>query len=81
MTTFRDIHTVSICELTQEELRERLRPVAEAEKKEKFAKGGYFTYYDPLVCPTSSHFVHEYGDRSELTWMDDSYKSHFVKIL
>jgi len=81
MSTVRDIFSISIFELTEEEFRERLRPTAEAVIKEKFAKGGYFTYYDPAVCPTSAHTVHEYRDRKELVWIDHNWKEHFVKIV
>ncbi len=75
------LNSVSIFELSDEELTERLRPAYEAMKQKKFAKGGYLTYYDPLVCPTSAHTVHEYRDRKELMWMDHNGKEHFVKTL
>ena len=80
-TTTKDLRLVSIFKLSDEELRERLRPAYEAMKQKKFAKGGYITYYDRLICPTSAHMVHEYADRKELMWMDDSGKEHFVKTL
>jgi hypothetical protein len=67
--------------LTDEQLRERLRPTAEAVRRETFATGGYLTYYDPSLCPTKKHFVHEYSDRKELVLMDQNYQEHFVKIL
>jgi hypothetical protein len=54
---------------------------SEAVKLKKFANGGYFTYYDLLICPTSAHMVHEYADRKELMWIDESGKEHFVKTL
>jgi hypothetical protein len=76
-----DLRLKSVFDLTDEELQERLRPTYEAMKKEKFAKGGYITYYDPSVCPTSSHAVHEYSDRKELMWMDNNYQEHFIKNL
>ena len=76
-----DLHSKSVFDLSEEQLRERLKPEAEAVKRKKFAKGGYFTYFDPAFCPTSSHMVHEYKDRKELIWMDDNYKEHFIKIL
>jgi hypothetical protein len=79
--TATDLDSMSIFDLSNEQLRERLRPEAEAVIREKFAKGGYITYYDPSFCPTSSHMVHEYSDRKELIWMDDNYQEHFVKIL
>lgn len=70
-----------IFELSDEELRERLRPTYEAVRSETLAKGGYLTYYDPSVCPTASHAVHEYSDRKELMWMDEDYQEHFIKTL
>jgi hypothetical protein len=70
-----------IFELSDEELRERLRPTYEAVRNETFAKGGYLTYYDPSVCPNTSFAVHEYSDRKELMWMDKNYKEHFIKTL
>jgi hypothetical protein len=77
----KDLHSVSIFELSAEELRERLRPTFEAIKREKFAKGGYLTYYDASVCPTNAYAVHEYGDRKELVKLDKNGKSQFIKIL
>lgn len=76
-----DLRLISIFELSDEELTERLRPTYDAMKKEKFEKGGYVTYYDPLVCPTTSHAVHEFSDRKELMWVDKLGKIHFVKAL
>jgi len=70
-----------IFELSDEELRERLRPTYEAMKKEKFAKGGYLTYYDPSICPTNTHAVHEYSDRKELVKLDIDGNVQFVKNL
>jgi len=80
-STTRDLRSVPIFELSDEELRERLRPAYEKIKQEAFAKNSYLTYYDPLVCPTSAHAVHEYRDRKELMWIDHTGKEHFVKIL
>lgn len=80
-TTTNDLRSVSIFELSEDELRERLRPAYEKIKQEAFAKNSYLTYYDPLVCPTSAHAVHEYHDRKELMWMDQTGNEHFVKTL
>ncbi|WP_426667072.1 hypothetical protein ACPPVU_13690 [Mucilaginibacter sp. McL0603] len=77
----KDIHSVSIFDLSIEELRERLRPTFEAIKREKFAKGGYLTYYDASVCPTNKHMVHEYCDRKELVRVDYNGKEHLIKTL
>ncbi|MGY4540047.1 hypothetical protein ACVW0P_004489 [Mucilaginibacter sp. UYNi724] len=80
-TTTSHLHSVSIFDLSQDELRERLRPTSEAVKLKKFAKGGYFSYYDRLICPTSAHTIHEYRDRKELMSIDENGKEHFVKTL
>ncbi len=80
-TTTKDLRSVPIFELSDEELRERLRPAYEKIKQEAFAKNSYLTYYDPLVCPTSAHAVHEYRDRKELIWVDHNGKENFVKTL
>ena len=80
-TTQRNIRELPIFELSDEELRERLQPAYEEMKAEKFAKGGYLTYYDRLVCPTNYYMVHEYIDRKELVKLDGNGKAHFVKIL
>jgi hypothetical protein len=79
--TTKDLRLISVFKLSDEELTERLRPTYEAMKRKKFAKGGYVTYYDPLLCPTSTHMVHEYADRKELMQVDNTGKEHFVKIL
>lgn len=81
MKTATDVSRIPVFELSPEELSERLRPTAEAVRRETFAKGGYLTYYNASLCPTTSHAIHEYADRKELMWMDDDYQEHFVKIL
>ena len=80
-TTTKNLRLTPIFELSDEELTERLRPAYEAMKQKKFAKGGYITYYNPLVCPTSAHAVHEYADRKELMWVDGAGIEHLVKTL
>jgi hypothetical protein len=79
--TTKDLHLISVFNLSDEELTERLRPTYETMKLKKFAKGGYITYYDPSVCPTSTHIVHEYADRKQLMLVDHNGKEHFVKNL
>jgi hypothetical protein len=74
-----DLRLKPIFELSDEELGERLRPTYEAMKQAAFSKGSYITYYDPSICPTTSHAVHEYRDRKELMWMDKNYREHFIK--
>ncbi len=80
-TTTSHLRSVSIFDLSQDELRERLRATAEKIKQEAFAKDSYLPYYDPLVCPTTAHAVHEYRDRKELIWVDHNGKENFVKTL
>lgn len=80
-TTERDIHSLPIFRLSDDELQERLRPAFESIMQETFAKGNYITYYDPAVCPTNFYMVHEYGDRKELVKLDASGKAHFIKTL
>jgi hypothetical protein len=80
-STTSHLRSVSIFDLSQDELRERLRSTAEKIKQEAFAKNSYLPYYDPLVCPTTAHSVHEYRDRKELIWIDNTGKEHFVKNL
>jgi len=80
-STTTDLRLIPIFKLSDDQLTERLRPAYEAMKQKKFAKGGYITYYDPLVCPNTSHAVHEYRDRKELVWVDNLGKEHFVKTL
>lgn len=79
--TANDLRSIPVFNLSDEQLQERLRPKAEAVRRDKFAKGGYLSYYDPSVCPTPHHAIHEYSDRKELMWMDENYQEHFVKIL
>jgi hypothetical protein len=80
-TTTSHLNSVSIFDLSQDELRERLRSTSEKIKQEAFAKNSYLPYYDPLFCPTTAHTVHEYRDRKELIWVDNTGKEHFVKTL
>lgn len=79
-STTRDLRSIPIFELSDEELRERLRPTSEKIKQEAFAKNSYLTYYDPLVCPDTSYSIHEYRDRRELVKLENG-KAHLVKIL
>ncbi|QEC77288.1 hypothetical protein [Mucilaginibacter ginsenosidivorax] len=76
-----DLRSTPIFQLSDEELRERLRPTYERMKAEKFAKGGYLTYYDPTVCPNNTYAVHEYSDRKELVKLDENGKAQYVKTL
>lgn len=81
MNTTAELRLKSVFELSDEELQERLRPTFEAVKQQKFAKGGYITYHDPVLCPTDDHMIHEYRDRKELVKLDDNGKASLVKIV
>lgn len=76
-----DLRSKSIFQLSDEELRERLLSTYERMKAEKFAKGGFLTYYDPSVCPTNAYAVHEYSDRKELVKLDENGIAQYVKTL
>lgn len=80
-TTTKDIRSKSVFELSAEELSERLKPTADAVKRETFARNGYLTYFDQAICPDTSYMVHEYRDKKELVQIDDKGKAHFIKIL
>lgn len=79
--TEKDFRTKSIYELNAEELNERLRPTADAVKREMFTKVGYFTYYDREICPDTDHMINEYQDRKELVRIDEKGNAHFIKTL
>ena len=66
--------------LTTEELRERLRPIAQQAKENTWAKNSYSTYYDRALCPDTTFAIHEYRDRKELVKLEKG-KFHLVKIL
>lgn len=80
-TTAKDIRSKSVFELSAEELSERLKPTADAVKRETFARNGYLTYFDHAICPDTSYMVHEYRDKKELVQIDDKGKAHFIKTL
>jgi len=80
-TTAKDLRSKSVFELSAEELSERLRPTADAVKRDTFKRNGYITYFDKSVCPDTNYMVHEYRDRKELVLIDDNGKAHLVKIL
>jgi hypothetical protein len=80
-STLKDIRSKSVFELSAQELAERLRPTADAVKRETFNRNGYITYFDKAVCPSTNYMVHEYRDRKELVRIDDKGTAHLVKIL
>jgi hypothetical protein len=80
-STVKDVRSKSIFELSAQELSDRLRPTADAVKRETFNRNGYLTYFDKSVCPDTSYMVHEYRDRKELVQIDDKGAAHLIKIL
>ena len=80
-TTEIDLRLKPIFQISDKELQARLRPTFEAMKQAAFRRGSYITYYDVVICPTTSHAVHEYSDRKELMCMDKNYQEHFIKTL
>lgn len=80
-STVKDNRSKSVFELSAEELSERLRPTADAVKRETFKRNGYLTYFDKAVCPDTDYMVHEYRDRKELVRIDSKGTAHLVKIL
>ena len=79
-TTTKNLRSLPIIDLTEEELRERLRPIAEEVTKRTWAKNGYLTYYDETLCPDNSYSIHEYRDRKELVKLENG-QSRLVKLL
>lgn len=80
-STIKDVRSKSIFELSSQELADRLRPTADAVKRETFNRNGYLTYFDKAVCPDTSYMVHEYRDRKELVRIDDKGAAHLIKSL
>lgn len=78
--TTKDLRSLPTIDLTEEELRERLRSIAENVTQNTWAKNGYLTYYDKTLCPDTSYSVREYRDRKELVKLDNG-KSSLIKIL
>jgi hypothetical protein len=71
----------SVFEMSAEELRERVAPVAERIKKEAWAKNSYVTYFDEKLCPSTVFMVHEYSDRKELVRIKPNGETQFIKTL
>ncbi|MDP9075871.1 MAG: hypothetical protein M3O71_00465 [Bacteroidota bacterium] len=79
MTT-KDLRSLPVIDLTDEELTVRLGTITEKVIENTWAKNSYLTYYDDLLCPDTTHSIHEYRDRKELVKLKNG-KSHLVKIL
>jgi hypothetical protein len=79
-TSTKDSRSIPAIDLTNEQLRERLRPIAEKAKENAWAKNSYATYYDKVLCPDPSYAIHEYRDRKELVKLENG-KAHLIKIL
>ena|ERR1700712_2282367 len=70
-----------IYDMSPEELKEILRPIAEEVLQKKWDNNGYITYYDEAVCHSPDVLVHEYKDRLELVRVDKNGKATFLKNL
>jgi hypothetical protein len=71
----------SVFEMSAEELRERVAPVAERLKKEAWAKNSYVTYFDEKLCPSTEFMIHEFRDRRELVRIKPNGETQFIKTL
>ncbi|MGZ3752677.1 MAG: hypothetical protein ACXVB0_03480 [Mucilaginibacter sp.] len=79
-TSTKDSRSIPAIDLTTEQLRERLRPIAEKAKENAWAKNSYAAYYDKALCPDPTYAIHEYRDRKELVKLENG-KAHLIKIL
>ena len=70
-----------VYEMSPEELKELLRPIADDVLQKKWDNNGYITYYDKDLCPSPDVLVHEYRDHRELVRIDDNGKATFFKNL
>jgi hypothetical protein len=75
------INTKSIFEMSAEELRERLKPMAETIKKRAWDRHSYISYYDEAVCPGTDFVIREYRDRKELVQLSDSGAEKLIRAL
>ena len=57
----RDTSRLSVFELTEEEVHERLQPIADKLTKDLYAKSLPVVFQDDL-CPTDYHFIRRYED-------------------
>lgn len=79
-TSTKDSRSIPAIDLTTEQLRERLRPIAQKAKENTWAKNSYSTYYDKALCPDATYAIHEYSDRKELVKLENG-KEQLIKIL
>jgi len=70
-----------VWEMTPEELKKHLRPIADKVLQETWDKNCFITYWDEKVCPSLDILVHEYKDRKELARIDDEGNVTFIKRL
>ena len=70
-----------IFDMSQEELKELLQPVAEEVLQKKWAKNGYITYHDEALCEGPDIMIHEYKDRLELVRIEENGNATLLKIL
>ncbi|MCR8556480.1 hypothetical protein KXD93_02445 [Mucilaginibacter sp. BJC16-A38] len=71
----------TVFDMSPEEFKELIHPVAEQVLKETWAKDSFITYYDEKICPDADTLVQEYKDHSELVRIDDQGRAVVIKQL
>jgi len=71
----------TVFDMTPDEFKELIRPVAEQVLQETWDKDTFITYYDEKVCPDTDTLVQEYKDHSELVRINDQGKAVIIKQL
>jgi|GEM_PF-1107575 len=71
----------TVFDMTQQEFKELIRPVAEQVLQETWEKDAFITYYDEKICPDTDTLVQEYKDHSELVRIDGQGKAMIIKQL
>ena len=75
------MNELSVFEMSEAELQETLKPMADEIRERAWANGGYISYYDESVCPEPNWVVREYRDRKELVELDALGGAHVVGML
>jgi len=71
----------NIFEMSNKELRERIRPTAIKVIQAAWAKDSYISYYDEDLCLGDDIMIHEYKDRIELVRIDDAGNAELIRLL
>ena len=75
------MHIRYIFGLSDDELRERLRPPADRITQEIWMNNGYIIYFDAALCPDTHHMIHEYRGTKELVFVKPNGTVRLVKLL